>query len=433
MEPRGVSDSSRRRYLLAMGSMLSLTGCVFNNDESIDETKRREDRFDTVLNAVSDLGVDNTGTAPIDQALDNAIEAGTLIEFPPGEYLVAERHSIEGIEQVGFRGTGNSRRDVRLMPPAGEHVRMFGAGETGVGQLLIENLSFDERNDAVSQVSLELWTQGGVLVKNVEFLGQTPDDNGPRSEFTIATDVLTKDGVAVYEDVYAGLDQGAKEVTYPDGVGFFYSGQSHSGEVKLKNPVIHERNSSATRYNGGPGIVTIEGGEFVNCQNAPVRFGAGNHPSKVSSATGTYVQIDGQINDTGEAVRIGGSEGAAESGAICQDLTIEWNKNNTRGVFSLVEFSPHGRLEIRDCAVRNNGTDTPIIFAGPSPIEDSEIIIENSKFVGAGDARFIAENRPGSIIRNCCIEMSDVSFTGFETENIYSSNCPAVLDPDQRG
>ncbi|PSP92867.1 hypothetical protein BRC91_11760 [Halobacteriales archaeon QS_4_62_28] len=375
--------------------------------------------FDRVVDAVDDLGVDNTGTEPIDAALDTALQSGTLIEFPPGEYLLEESHKVAGMDRVGIRGTGSSRRDVRLYPSEGVAIKPIDAG-LGTGAVLIENMVFDELEDDETQVSLLVRTSGGTVVKNIEFLGRTPDDNSGRFSYTVGAEVTDVDGLAVFENIHVGLDTPAKPVEYPDGVEFIWGGPEHVGEVVLRNPIVHRRNSNGVRYTDGSGVLTLIGGEFVNNQNANVRFGAGNHPSKVSSATGTYIKVDQNVVTTSDALRVSGD--GDDAGAIFRGINIDWGDVNGRGAITFPSFDPHGRAEFYNCVVHNVRPDTPTVWATPVSIEDDPIVFENCSFTGTGGG-FIANSRPGSVIRNSCIDMPDASIRGFATENISSADC----------
>lgn len=382
--------------------------------------------FDSVVNAVDDLGMDPTGNQAIDTALDNALDSGTVIEFPPGEYLVGENHRIDGLDRVGLRGLGSSQRDVRLTPMKGDSVRILNTGDPA-GSVLVENLSFDERSDDTTQATMSLRTTGGSVIKDVEWLGRTPDDNGGRNGFSLNAEVTTVDGVMVIEGLRAGLDEAAKQVTYPDGVECVRAGPAHKGEVVLRDPVIHNRNSNATRYTRPTGVLTIEGGEFVNNQNASVRFGAGTHPSKVSSATGTYIRVDSgpESEGTTDAIRLHGDNG--EAGAIFRDVVIQWGKESGRGVIAFPDWGEHGRAEFYNCIVRNDGSNTLTVNAEASPVSDDAVVFENCSFTGSGRG-FQATDRPGSVIRDSCMDMPNASINGFETQNLSTSGCRVPED-----
>ncbi|MFW6017608.1 MAG: PKD domain-containing protein [Halapricum sp.] len=376
--------------------------------------------FDRVLNGVTDLGFDNTGMEPIDEAFREVYESNVLVELPPGEYLVDSEHIGSDVSEFGLRGLGATRRDVTIKPTAGSKLKWLKA--VGSGPHLIENLSFDERSDDISQLSLWLTTSDGSVMKNVEWVGRTPDDSGV--SYSLTAEVTERDGVFVIDGIYAGLDEPAVQVEYPQGVSFLRCGPSHVGEIILRDPVIHERNSAATRATAPTGVLTIEGGEFVNNQNANIRFGAGDHPSKVSSATGCYVRVDGSRNST-DAIRV---EGDRYTGAVFRDIEIEWTKQSGRGVITFPDYATHGSAEFYDCVVRNDGEETLTVNAASSSGPDDSVLFENCSFTGSGRG-FYADNRDGSEIRDSCIDMPNGSIRGFETVNTARSECSRPQEP----
>lgn len=380
--------------------------------------------FDRILDAVDDLGFDDTGGEPIDEPFDEAYRTGTLIEFPPGEYLVAGEHDGRGVSRFGILGTGATHRDTRITPTEGTALEWLKAVDAG--SHLIENLSFHERSDDTTQLSVWLRTTGGSVVKDVEWLGRTPDDSGV--SYTLTAECVDVDGVLSVDGLYAGLDEPAKTVDYPDGVQFIRAGPHHKGEVVLRDPVIHNRNSSATRYTWPTGVLTIIGGEFVNNENANIRFGAGDHPTKVSSATGSYVRVDADSEGTNDAVRVDANN-QGYSGAVFRELAIEWRKTQGRGVISFPRFGGHGSATFYDCVVHNAGSETNTVSA--SAVQNTEDVVqppntsvhfENCSFTGSG-LGFTCVARPGSSIVDSCIDMPRASIEGFETNSISRSHC----------
>ncbi len=417
----------RRSFLKVSGAAASAAVSPLVADRAAAATTRHGIEFDRVLNAVEDLGMDPNGDEPIDSAFASAYEEGTLVEFPPGEYRITERHvNDREVDRFGVRGLGDSRRDVQFKPPSGDPVVWIDA--SFVADHLIENVSFHERYDDTTQVSLILHTTGGSVIKNVEWLGQTPEDSFRGNTLTIS--VTDPDDVALIEDLAVGLDAYATSATYPDGVEFMWSGNAHRGEVVLRNPVIHGRNSSAIRHTNGDGVYTIEGGEFVNNLNANVRFTAGSHPSKVSSATGTYVRIDGGIHHTEDlidAVRLHSSDGG-ESGAVLRDLVIEWDDVPGRGVIAIPPFGDHGRGEFYNCVVRNDGpADLPTVTAAPTSAGDDALVFENCDFTGSGGG-FQVEGRPDSVVRSSCVALPNGGFDGVRREGISTNACRVPTD-----
>jgi hypothetical protein len=411
----GMDVLNRRSLLKTVGVATAGAAATGFSGLGAAATTVNDISFDRVVNAVEDLGMDPNGNDPIDSAFESAIETGTLIEFPPGTYLVTSDHYDTGVSRFGVRGTGSHRNDVVFRPPSGSAVGFLRGG--GTGPFTIENVSFDELDDDTSMIYLNLGSDNGVYVKNIEFLGKTPLDDA--SDYTINADVHNQDAVAIYENVYAGLDQPAVPADYPEGVAFIRAGPSHNGEVVLRNCAIHERNSAATRLTNCSGVTTIEGGEFVNNQNANIRFGAGNHPSKVSSATGTYVKIDGS-RSASDAVRLDCTDNGY-AGAIFQDLEIEWTKDSG-SVITFPDWAGHGRAEFYNCVVRNDGNNAMTVNAESVDTADDKVIIENCAFTGSGKG-FDAYDRDGSVIRNSCISMPNASISTFDTENVSTGGC----------
>jgi hypothetical protein len=407
-------DLDRRSFLKAAG--VATTGVAASGLAGPASAASFDIDFDRVVNAVDDLGMDPNGNDPVDSAFESAYESGTLIEFPPGEYRITEAHVSEA-ERFGIRGLGNSRRDVQFKPPAGESVRWIQA--RGGGPHLMENVSFHERYDDTTGVAHVLRTTGGSVVRNVEWLGRTPDDNDHYG-YSLTFDVTDTDGVSLCENIVAGLDAAAKTVSYPDGVQFLRSAGSHDGELIIRNPTIHRRNSSAIRKTHGSGVYTLEGGEFYNNQNANIRFGAGDHPSKESTATGTRVIVDGNSVQTGDAVRVDCTK-HGHTGATFRDLVIEWDEAGGRGVIAVPDFGEHGRAEFYNCVIRNDGS-LPTVLAEETPVDDDAIIVENCSFTGSGGG-IRAENRSGSVIRDSCVDLPNGSISGFDTSNVSESSC----------
>lgn len=416
------SGFDRRSFLKVAGA--AAAGTAGMTGTAAGETTRHGVTFDSVLDAVDDLGLDSSGGQSIAGPLEDALRSGTLVEFPPGEYRLDRQVTVENRDRIGIRGTGDDRRDVTFVPPSGEQVRPFNGGSEGMGRAVLENVSFDQLDDEVSGFSVYLTTTGGLQVRNVGLIGRGPRDTGDfNMKFGVC--VTTQDGVAVVEDFAAGLDQGAVEVPYGSGLICLWGGPSHRGEVVVRDPTIHNQNGSAMRYTGSPGVVTLEGGEFVNNQNASIRFGAGLHPSKRSSATGSYARLDEDLIATSELVRVDAS-GNGDSGALFQGLELEWlaGENSARGVISFPDFGGHGAATFRDCVVRNESPSLTVNAQAPAgnvEPDDAAVTIENCHFFGSGGG-FSAVDRPGSVIRDSCIAVEGDSVRGFETENI-SSTC----------
>jgi hypothetical protein len=109
---RGRLGLGRRSFLaLGVAGALSSTGLGGARGSTV---RRGCIDFRRTLDAVADLGMDSTGTDPIDDQLADTAD-GDLIQFPAGQYRFdaefSERFSTD--ETRGFEGVGD---DVRLLP-----------------------------------------------------------------------------------------------------------------------------------------------------------------------------------------------------------------------------------------------------------------------------------------------------------------------------
>lgn len=72
---------------------------------------------------VEDIGADPTGSEPIDQIINEYYRSGTVLQFPPGSYLVERSHHLnngKNVKRWGMVGTGDSRNDVQFVFPVGK-------------------------------------------------------------------------------------------------------------------------------------------------------------------------------------------------------------------------------------------------------------------------------------------------------------------------
>ncbi|HKJ57838.1 MAG TPA: hypothetical protein VKA37_01315, partial [Halobacteriales archaeon] len=428
-DPLTRSDSwfARRGFLKLSGVATSGIAAAGLADTASAATTVSGIQFDRVVDAVDDLGMDSSGSQPIDGALDRALQSGTLVEFPPGTYRFEDSHYLDGESRVGIRGTGSSQRDVRFVSPRGSRLK-FLRGDN-VRSVLLENFSLDHRRDDATLISLVVLGPGGSVLRDIEWLGQTPSDSG--SDYNVTVEATHRDGVQLVEHLVTGVDAPSVKVQYPNGVQFLRGGPGHSGEVIIRDLVVHNHNSNGTRYTHCTGVVTIEGGEFVNNQNASVRFGAGDHPSKVSTCTGTYIKADGSRN-AADAIRLDAS-GNGYSGSVFQDVHIDWGDEDGRAVIASPDWGGHGRASFYDCVVRNEGP-LPTVFADdPDGYSgDGAFVFENCSFTGAG-GDFVTRGREGCVIRDSCIDMPNAEFSGFDTENITNGSCPLPRDSGTSG
>ncbi|KAB1198508.1 MULTISPECIES: hypothetical protein [Haloferax] len=420
----------RRSFLKAAGAATIATAGVASGAAS-SATSHGGITFDRVVNAVDDLGMDPTGSTPIDSAFEANIQTGTLIEFPPGTYLFDRHHYYDGVSRFGIRGTGSSHRDVQFTPTKDSALLLI-AGFAGSG-ILIDNLSLQQRNDETTAAAIGLNSPDNSLIRDVEWLGVTPDDdNGLDFNLTYATTDIS--GVNVAERITHGVDAESVEVPYPGGAQTIRGGPGHVGELILRDAELRNANENATRYTS-EGVLTVEGGVFANNQNTQLRFSAGNHPSKVSSARGVHIIVDDPETQVSACIQLDSSP-AADYGAIFEDCVIESinakGDGGGRGVIDFPTWGAHGSATFRNCVIRNERPGRTVsgarIESGRPVPEETAITFENCSFTGNGGGFYAHSDRSGSVIHKSCVDMPNADITGFKTQNVSSSSCRIPSD-----
>ena len=463
-------DRSRRRLLGASGAaaVSALAGCGALRDvdrllgggsrgtptetprpgatgtPSSDAVVRRGVEFDAAVDAVGDLGMDPTGETPVDGALDDAYGAGTVVEFPPGEYLVTETHTWdEGTSRFGLVGTGDSHTDAKFVFPPGNGGEPFRLFEVPSGSHhVLANLSIDQTMDDVTGADVWIANDDGALIEDVEWLGRTPGDAHARNQH-LTFDCTSVEGVNVARRVY--MRQSAVVPGYPDGVAGIRVGTGHVGEVRMEDCHIEQRGSSSFRATHPEGVVRVSGGLFKNNDNTNMRIGAGNHPTKKSWIRGARVVVD--VDDLNEFAgpddRIRSPEGLridatghGYSNLLVEDCEFVYRSapEDTPGIVTAPTWGGHGGFTVRDCRIHNetnvqtvhvSRTDTAVARRPWSARFEAVTISGSVESQPLGVAVYVGEDRPGSAIVDCCIDLPGGRFDGVEF--VDSSGC-AVVD-----
>ncbi|ELK51860.1 hypothetical protein D320_14585, partial [Haloferax sp. BAB-2207] len=178
------SQLNRRNYLKlgAMAASTALSAGVASAASGPEE--RFGIQWDRVVNAVDDLGMDPNGNEPIDDQLDSAYESGTLIEFPPGEYLATEtQYWNDDVSRFGMVGTGSSHKDVQFVFPSGNNGEKYRFLEITSGDHhVLKNFSIQQTDDSTTTADIWMINDDGALIEDVEWLGRTPTDNDARRQ-----------------------------------------------------------------------------------------------------------------------------------------------------------------------------------------------------------------------------------------------------------
>jgi hypothetical protein len=144
-----------------------------------DGERRHGIQFDRVLDAVEDLGLDPTGATPVNEQLASALEEGTLVRFPEGDYQFDGELSIVA-DRVGFLGEGN----VWFAPPTGCRSLLFNYDDPP-DEVLIEGVTVDVRAPETT-TGIKLFCRNTFHIQNVEFIeGDTAEEGGQISPFVL--------------------------------------------------------------------------------------------------------------------------------------------------------------------------------------------------------------------------------------------------------
>ncbi|RDZ62106.1 hypothetical protein C5B90_17240 [Haloferax sp. Atlit-12N] len=437
------SQLNRRNYLKlgAMAASTALSAGVASAASGPEE--RFGIQWDRVVNAVDDLGMDPNGNEPIDNQLDSAYESGTLIEFPPGEYLATEtQYWNDGVSRFGMVGTGSSHKDVQFVFPSGNNGEKYRFLEITSGDHhVLKNFSIQQTDDDTTTADIWMINDDGGLIEDVEWLGRTPTDNNARRQL-LAYDCSSVDGVNVARRVY--MREGAELPGYPDGVAGIRVQGGSVGEIRLVDCHIEQRGSSSFRATHTRGVLRVEGGLFKNNDNTNMRISAGDHPSKTSWIKGATVIMDadnlnehardGDSLDSPEGLRID-STGNGYAGVLIEDCDFIFKSCPTsRGIVSSPTWAGHGGFTLRNCRIQND-TSVQTIHADSVDTDTADkpwgVNLENVSITGstrsqpAGAAVCIDNDRNGSTVQNSCIHFPNGDVDGVLVND--ATNCE-ILD-----
>jgi len=424
----------RRAYVKFLGAGITTGVGLSAAGSAAGNTTQEGISFDRVVNAVDDLRMDPNGNAPIDPKLRNGLESGTLIEFPEGEYFIDDGVTeIGSLERWGIRGLGDSHRDVKFVAESDEsgsptmpwlNIQTGGSG----GPFLLENFSLQQPYDGSTGIGIIIREPGGSVLKDLEWLGKSPPDyNFSPSIALLTVDATSTSGVSRVENVTVGVDEPAVKPGYPDGVQFLRNGGAHNGELIVRDCRFEEQGSNVTRSTVCEGVMTIRNCVFRNNDNTNLRFGAGNHPTKVGSAKNCRIVLEEGVNEVGDAIRLDSSPNSY-GGAVLEDteVIVESGADVNRAAIAFPGFADHGSATFRNVTVKNDDDGLPSLFAESCSTSDDEIVLENCHFVGSGDG-ITVKDRDGSVVRDSCFDMPNGSISGMETKNV-SSSCSNTLE-----
>lgn len=394
------SGGINRRKYLAFGA--SALGAMTLVPKAQAAETRHGVSFDNSYDVVADLGFDNSGNSPVDDKIKQHAEDGTLLKFPPGQYLITSQVAIWGIDNFGVVGTGDSRGDVEFVYPSGYTGRTFAVRKGS--NWVFENFTVQQTDDEETGSLLVFQANDNLNVYNVETAGFTPYNTSSG----INAGIWDSDGEGVI-DGYVNRDGGAVG-DYPDNSPGIYAGPNSNGTLYIRDTHLEEVGSNgiyASRTSGG---VRVEGGLYKNNDIAAIRVCGPD--SYVKGATivvdtentnntdGSYNNPRGIWWESGHMKKSGGSVEDCELALLSSD-------NESGGLLNVAGTA--GDLTVRNCRFQNK-TRRPTIFASSvsSDVSGGTVDISGISIVGESSNPWLGaielNGRPGSSVTDACIE-----------------------------
>ena len=198
-----------------------------------------------------------------------------------------------------------------------------------------------------------------------------------------------------------------------------------------------------------PGVVTVKGGYFLNCDVSSLRFQGGGHPTKTSLIEGVHlVQDHSKLNRTGgtephEAMGILVDSYEGHSGLVIRDCDIEYkdvslatqNAGSLWGVIRCTNTgaSNPGGFTVENCRIRND-TNAQTFWIqnvndgvqGPPGVKLKNLdVTVTAEEQATGSVCTVMDDRDGSTVSNCCIQAPNGDFDG-----VSITGCSDVLVED---
>ena len=401
--------------------------------------------YSQTVDAVADLGMDNSGGSAINSALETAANNGSKIEFPPGTYLFdPPSNGLVLDAHFAMIGTGETRDDVRFVYPAGKAGRMLNIAH-GSSNVHIANLTFDQSNDPATGISIAHTSSGDLYVYNVRTVGKRPTDTqtGPPMNGGGITSFImsTPSGATTHIENYTCLGGPTKLVSYPNNTCPIFAGNNTSGDIQLVNANIQNSGEHAAYMSRTKGTVRVVGGLFARNRNTNARISGkgsvlkdatvvldGGRDHLIESDTGNVKSMRGLRFEAGAIT--GGKTGGEVSGCdFVKDMDIDADGMLIQVDGNVGSMTQRNNRFFDSSKDNNDVVEIVEIGGGPDgevPPTPHAVTVDSCSFTGPGTGDAVAANRsPPTAIKNCCMGMGSSSgFTGRKSETgTQTSGC----------
>lgn len=388
------------------------------------------DRFDRIVDAVQDLGVDPTGERSVTEAFSE-VGSNVLITLPDGKYRLEGEGEIGKREKFGIHGIG----DATLVVPEGSRELLLNVFETN--EIVFANFRIDQRaRDAVG--SFRFHATEGLYVGNLHFEGRGIRRDGIEPS---ALNVALRDesGTGTVENVVS--KKGSAWAHYNEAQGRIgvWIGSNHHGRIQLTDLDLREFGNNALYCSRTPGDVQVRGGYYENNNAANIRIsGAGSY------VDGATIVVD-PSRYTGPRTKESGSfalrpivvEQATRSlpmkPAGCEVRNCRIVVKDNPAPFPAIHVYPNGRsLRVKDTEIVYDAPRRPVIFRDefrhwgrsrhPPGRPPRGVTMENVEITGRGGTSAVRiVDGDGSEIRNCEFVLRGPDTNGIEI--VSSTGC----------
>jgi len=283
-------------------------------------SERSYDRTDC---AVADLGMDPSGSEPVDDALTAAIDDGVRIEFPPGDYRLERPHTLADVERHAWVGTGPDRDAVRLVLAEGALPTPISV--TDSRSLHFEGFTFV--TDRSTPVECAFDVRGALTVSDVGVVAQSDD---PTPDPTVLSERSCTGSEARTRTLSVG-GRGAVasyEVTVSGDIEPDPLGHTHTPAANVSGPTAEGSLRDETdqyRFTGDVTAFALQGPADVRVDGRPVS------PTRLPATDGSVVRVESRHGDPvsyhldadAPVGRVGGGAVAAEHAIDGRTATVD--------------------------------------------------------------------------------------------------------------
>lgn len=377
------------------------------------DERRRGIRFQTIHNAIDDLGWDPNGNETVSIPTDDY----TLVEVPNGTYQIG-RNVLYGTTNLGIVGIGD---DVTFQAPPGQCVRAIQVSSNDIAtNLLLENIEFHQRDGLRAGIELSLNVSDGLEIHNCSRTGMTPNRDTAGGPYNHEPNGLT---VSIRNSGGTGTisnwtDHCETEViAYPKNAQGIFSGWGSKGTLTIKDSSIKNQGEHGI-YASKAWNVHIENTELINNVNTGCRIaGEGSYTDNCRigynrEASYTDHHDDKPGRKATKIFRVENSRKGVAGGEIRNcELFCDTDGLSTNKMLHIMGNT--GGMRINDTTIRNNSDAAGVVidaigsgWRGYEPPKDW-VEFSNVSFVGSSDSPPIDSDRPGAVRTNgCTFDMS---------------------------